>query len=119
MQNSALAMLCGPSPGGVQSLHTCGMHAVLQPAACGSRALPDPVPAGVAVLTVDKGGRRPLLLVGVGGMVLSALAIGIAVLASYSSMAVTYISIVGLFVFVGSYQARPLAGGLPLACQSA
>ena len=60
------------------------------------------------MLTVDKGGRRPLLLLGVGGMVLSALMIGIAVLVSYSSMTVTYISIAGLFIFVGSYQARRL-----------
>ena len=70
-------------------------------------------PAAVAVLTVDRGGRRPLLLLGVGGMVLSALTIGVAVLASYSSMAVTYISIVGLFIFVGSYQACPLAFASP------
>ena len=60
--------------------------------------------AGVAVLTVDKGGRRPLLLIGVAGMVMSAALVGVAVLAAGNSMAVTYLSIVGLFIFVGSYQ---------------
>lgn len=64
------------------------------------------VHAAVAVLTVDRGGRRPLLLLGVAGMVLSALMIGVAVLVSYASMTVTYLSIAGLFIFVGSYQAR-------------
>ena len=66
------------------------------------------VHAGVAVLTVDKGGRRPLLLIGVAGMVLSAGLVGVAVLAAYYSMAVTYLSIVGLFIFVGSYQVGTL-----------
>ena len=60
--------------------------------------------AGVCVLTVDKFGRRPLLLLGVGGMFASALIIGIACQIAYSSVAATYITIVFLFVFVGSYQ---------------
>lgn len=62
------------------------------------------VASGVAVLTVDSAGRRPLLLVGVAGMCFSAMLVGIAALISYGSMAVTYISIVGLFGFIGSYQ---------------
>ena len=56
------------------------------------------------MLTVDKFGRRPLLLLGVGGMFTSALIIGIACQIAYSSVAATYITIVFLFVFVGSYQ---------------
>ena len=60
--------------------------------------------AGVAVVTVDKFGRRPLLLVGVGGMFGSTLLIGIACQVAYSSAAATYITIVMLFIFVGSYQ---------------
>ena len=63
--------------------------------------------AGVAVLTVDKFGRRPLLLIGVGGMFASSLLIGIACQVAYSSAAATYITIIMLFVFVGSYQVRP------------
>lgn len=58
----------------------------------------------IAVFTVDNAGRRPLLLFGVAGMFFSALLVGIATLISYGSMAVTYISIVGLFGFIGSYQ---------------
>lgn len=60
--------------------------------------------AGVAVVTVDKFGRRPLLLIGVGGMFASALLIGIACQVAYGSAAATYITIVMLFIFVGSYQ---------------
>ena len=60
--------------------------------------------AGVAVVTVDKFGRRPLLLIGVGGMFGSTLLIGIACQVAYSSAAATYITIVMLFIFVGSYQ---------------
>lgn len=56
------------------------------------------------MLTVDKFGRRPLLLLGVGGMFASALIIGIACQIAYSSVAATYITIAFLFVFVGSYQ---------------
>ena len=62
------------------------------------------VASGVAVLTVDSAGRRPLLLFGVAGMCFSAMLVGIAALISYGSAAVTYISIVGLFGFIGSYQ---------------
>ncbi len=54
--------------------------------------------------TVDKVGRRPLLLLGVGGMCLSALAIGVVVLVASSSMVSTYISVAALFLFVGCYQ---------------
>lgn len=56
------------------------------------------------MLTVDKFGRRPLLLIGVGGMFVSAALIGIACQVAYSSAAATYITIIMLFVFVGSYQ---------------
>ena len=59
------------------------------------------------MLTVDKFGRRPLLLIGVGGMFASSLLIGIACQVAYSSAAATYITIIMLFVFVGSYQVRP------------
>ena len=59
------------------------------------------------MLTVDKFGRRPLLLIGVAGMFGSSLLIGIACQVAYSSVAATYITIVMLFVFVGSYQVRP------------
>lgn len=56
------------------------------------------------MLTVDKFGRRPLLLIGVGGMFGSSLLIGIACQVAYSTAAATYITIVMLFIFVGSYQ---------------
>ena len=56
------------------------------------------------MLAVDRFGRRPLLLLGVGGMFASALIIGIACQVAYLSTAATYITIVFLFVFVGSYQ---------------
>ena len=68
--------------------------------------------AGVCVLTVDKFGRRPLLLLGVGGMCASALIIGIACQIAYSSVAARYITIVLLFVFVGSYQVTGSRGSL-------
>ena len=75
------------------------------------------------MLTVDKFGRRPLLLLGVGGMFASALIIGIACQIAYSSVAATYITIVFLFVFVGSYQVTGsrvslLPGPRPLMCRS-
>lgn len=78
--------------------------------------------AGVCVLTVDKFGRRPLLLLGVGGMFASALIIGVACQIAYSSAAATYITIVFLFVFVGSYQVNDsrvslLPGPHPLVCR--
>ena len=78
--------------------------------------------AGVCVFTVDKFGRRPLLLLGVGGMFVSALIIGIACQIAYSSLAATYITIVFLFVFVGSYQVSDsrvslLTGPHPLMCR--
>lgn len=63
--------------------------------------------AGVAVLSVDSFGRRPLLLLGVAGMCLSALLVGVSTLVSYGSMIVTYLSIAGLFIFVGAYQVLP------------
>ena len=57
---------------------------------------------------MDKFGRRPLLLIGVMGMFISSLLIGIACQVAYNSAGATYITIIMLFVFVGSYQVRQM-----------
>ena len=61
--------------------------------------------AGVAVATVDKLGRRPLLLAGVSGLVLSLLALGGAQYIEKGSVA-TWTSVVGLLAYTACYQVR-------------
>ncbi|GBF98053.1 D-xylose-proton symporter-like chloroplastic [Raphidocelis subcapitata] len=59
----------------------------------------------VAVLTVDKLGRRPLLLAGVGGMVVALLALGLAQGGDGSAEgAAATVSVVALLLYVGCYQ---------------
>lgn len=71
----------------------------------------------MAVLAVDRVGRRPLLLFGVGGMCLSALAVGVEGLVAYESMIGTYIAVVALFLFVGCYQVRLINTRRILLCR--
>ncbi len=61
------------------------------------------LPAGVAVLTVDSVGRRPLLLWGVGGMTVALLGLGGSSLALSGSVS-TWSSVVALLLYVGAYQ---------------
>ncbi|KAK9818055.1 hypothetical protein WJX72_006373 [[Myrmecia] bisecta] len=58
---------------------------------------------GVAVLTVDSWGRRPLLLTGVTGMTLALMALGGSQFASLGGLA-TWVSLIALLVYVGCYQ---------------
>lgn len=58
---------------------------------------------GVAVATVDKLGRRPLLLGGVTGLVLSLLALSGAQ-GLVKGDAATWVSVVGLLAYTASYQ---------------
>jgi hypothetical protein len=59
--------------------------------------------AGVAVLTVDSLGRRPLLLAGVSSMVVALLALGGSNLVLSGSLE-TWTSVIALLVYVGAYQ---------------
>lgn len=59
--------------------------------------------SGVAVAFVDKLGRRPLLLAGVSGLVLSLLALGSAQYLDKGSVA-TWTSVVALLAYTASYQ---------------
>lgn len=61
---------------------------------------------GVAVATVDKVGRRPLLLGGVAGLVLSLLALSGAQGLVKGDFA-TWVSVVGLLAYTASYQVGP------------
>ena len=62
--------------------------------------------AGVAVLSVDSVGRRPLLLWGVGGMTVALLGLGGSSLALSGSVS-TWSSVVALLLYVGAYQVFP------------
>lgn len=64
------------------------------------------VMTGVAVATVDSWGRRPLLLAGVSGIVLSLLALGSAGsgLLPVGDLGVAYANLAALLVYVGAYQ---------------
>ena len=68
----------------------------------------------MAVLTVDSLGRRPLLLGGVGSMVVALLALGGSQIA-LSGGAETWTSVAALLLYVGAYQARPF-WACPLFC---
>lgn len=59
--------------------------------------------AGVAVLTVEDLGRRPLLLIGVSSIVASLLALGGSQLALTGQLE-TWTSVVALLLYVGAYQ---------------
>ena len=59
--------------------------------------------AGVAVLTVEDLGRRPLLLIGVSSMVVSLLALGGSQLV-LTGQAETWTSVAALLLYVGAYQ---------------
>ena len=59
--------------------------------------------AGVAVLTVDSVGRRPLLLWGVGGMTVALVGLGGSSLALSGSVS-TWSSVAALLLYVGAYQ---------------
>eukprot|EP00271_Cylindrocystis_brebissonii_P018204 TRINITY_DN5052_c0_g2_i2.p1 TRINITY_DN5052_c0_g2~~TRINITY_DN5052_c0_g2_i2.p1 ORF type:complete len:393 (-),score=80.94 TRINITY_DN5052_c0_g2_i2:420-1598(-) len=56
---------------------------------------------GVAVLFVDKVGRRPLLLIGVGGIVLSLFSLGVFYAMSGAN---PFLGVAALLVYVGAYQ---------------
>ncbi len=58
----------------------------------------------VAVATVDSWGRRPLLLAGVSGMVVSLAVLGAGQADWTPDYMATWGSVAGLLVFVGGYQ---------------
>lgn len=62
---------------------------------------------GVAVLTVDSVGRRPLLLWGVGGMTVALIGLGGSSLTLTGSVS-TWSSVVALLLYVGAYQVLQL-----------
>lgn len=68
------------------------------------------VMTGVAVATVDSWGRRPLLLAGIGGIVVSLLALGTAQSEGVLSFGMvspevaSWVSVVALLMYVGAYQ---------------
>lgn len=64
--------------------------------------------AGVAVATVDKLGRRPLLLAGVSGLVLSLIALGSAQYLEKGSVS-TWTSVAALLAYTASYQVSSAA----------
>lgn len=68
------------------------------------------VSAGVAVATVDSVGRRPLLLGGVAGLVLSLLALSGAQTLVKGDFA-TWVSVVGLLSYTAAYQVTLLYTG--------
>ena len=74
-------------------------NSLLRPNPCSDPCLS----AGVAVATVDKVGRRPLLLGGVGGLVLSLLALSGAQGLVKGEVA-TWVSVAGLLAYTASYQ---------------
>ncbi len=67
--------------------------------------------AGVAVATVDSVGRRPLLLVGVSGIVASLLVLGSvgAGLLPVGQDALAWTNLIALLAYVGCYQVSPWA----------
>ena len=95
----------GRQPGACPSMHALT-------AVC--RALGDMT--GVAVLTVDSVGRRPLLLGGVGSIVVALLALGGAQ-TLLSGGAETWTSVAALLLYVGAYQARRVCCTLPVSSQ--
>ena len=62
---------------------------------------------GVAVLTVDSVGRRPLLLWGVGGMTVALIGLGGSSLTLTGSVS-TWSSVAALLLYVGAYQVLQL-----------
>jgi hypothetical protein len=60
--------------------------------------------SGAAVFTVDKLGRRPLLLGGVGGIVVALLALGGLQYVGADAGPATLLSCVALLLYVGAYQ---------------
>ena len=66
--------------------------------------------AGVAVATVDSVGRRPLLLGGVTGMVVSLVGLGVASIQLQGSAA-AWTSVAALLAYVGAYQVSFLRCG--------
>ena len=74
---------------------------------CGKVAIPhshvDVCAAGVAVLTVDSVGRRPLLLAGIAGLTIALCALSAAQLLAVGQAA-TWTSVIALLLYVGCYQ---------------
>lgn len=70
---------------------------------------------GVAVLTVDSLGRRPLLLGGVGAMVVALCALGASQISLVGELE-TWTSVGALLLYVGAYQVRGRAQGLRRPC---
>jgi len=57
----------------------------------------------VAMQLLDRVGRRPLLLIGIAGMVLSLSSLGIIFMLPHSSHIIGWLSVVSLMVYVGSF----------------
>ena len=72
--------------------------------------------SGLAVLTVDSWGRRPLLLLGVSLLTVALLALSaVNTFLPASSPTATWTSVVALLLYVGAYQVRGLLAFLVCA----
>jgi sugar porter (SP) family MFS transporter len=60
---------------------------------------------GAALLSIDRVGRRPLLLVGTGGVTLSLIVLGLAYLLPPQTALVNFILVAGLMVYIASFAA--------------
>jgi MFS family permease len=61
--------------------------------------------AGAALLSIDRIGRRPLLLAGTGGVTLSLIVLGLAYLLPPQTALVNFILVAGLIVYIASFAA--------------
>ena len=68
---------------------------------------------GAAVLTVDRAGRRPLLLGGVAGIVVALLALGGLQYLGAEAGPATLLSCLALLLYVGAYQVGQPLGEAP------
>jgi MFS family permease len=60
---------------------------------------------GAALLSIDRVGRRPLLLVGTSGVTLSLIVLGLAYLLPPQTALVNFVLVAGLMVYIASFAA--------------